>query len=326
MKDSLFKILSTYKPLDTVNPEENFSTELLVYLLKYSLENGTLLFSSFMNFLGVRVEESEYEKYAIYTQLVSFTEDGKKAFPDITIDTEDELIFIEVKLESSLNSYDIENEENRTIAINQIQLYQTIKTLKKKNIYLLTKYYCDLSFEDCSDFKLKLRWQDFYYLIKRYIAEDAVEKYLIEEVKKYMEGKNMSIPKVSYEIMNGMVSLKNLIIQLESALEGMPFKRTFGYSWLGYYLLFDSIQICRVGTDYDGKKLMFEVIDENVINAIESKDKSEVILEKEGKKYVTYFDFEENHYFCLKAEEQLEILKKWIDTIYKKVVEYSDLR
>ena len=326
MKDSLFNILSTYKPLETVNPEENFSTELFVYLLKFSLKNKTLLYSNFMNYLGVRVEESDYEKFAIYTQLVFFTEDGKQVFPDITIETEDELIFIEVKLESGLNYYDIENEENRNVAINQIQLYQTIKTLKEKNIYLLTKYFCDLPFEDCSDFRKKLRWQDFYCLIKQYETEDTVEKYLIEEVKKYMEGKNMSIPKVSYEIMNGMESLKNLIIQMESALEGINYKRSFGYTWLGYYLYFDDYLICFVGTYYDGKKLLFEVNDENLIKAIKSKDTDEFIWEKYGKKYVTYFDFEENHYFCLKAEEQLEILKNWLDSVYKKLVEYSNLK
>jgi len=325
MKDSLFSTLSTYKPLETINPDENFSTELLVYLLKYSLENNTLLFSSFMNFLGVKVDESEYERFSIYTQRGFFTEDGKQVFPDIALETEDKLIFIEVKLESGLNYYDVENEENRKEAINQIQLYQTIKTLKEKKIYLLTKYFCDLSFEDCSNFKKKLRWQDFYYLIKQYKTQDSVESYLIEEVRKYMEGKNMSIPKVSYEIMNGMESLKNLVAQMESALEGIPYRRSFGYFWIGYYLLFNENQICWVGTYYDGKKLQFEVINENAINAIESREENEFIWEKDRKKYVTDFDFEENHYFCLKAEEQLEILKKWIDSVYKKLVEYSGL-
>jgi len=326
MKDSLFSILSIYKPLETVNPEENFSTELLVYLLKFSIENRTLLFSNFMNFLGIKVDESEYEKFSIYTQLVFYTEDGKHAFPDITIETESELVFIEVKLESGLNYYDLENEENRKVAINQIQLYQTIRTLKKKSIFLLTKYFCDLPFEDCPDFKKKLRWQDFYYLIKQYETKDAVEKYLIEEEKKYMEGKNMSIPKVSYEIMNGMESLKNLILQMESALEGLPYKRSFGYSGLGYYLLLNDNQICWVGTYYDGKKLLIEVINENAINAIESRKENELIWEKDRKKNVTYFDFEENHYFCLNAEKQLEKLKKWIDDNYKKLVEYSNLQ
>jgi len=325
MKDSLFCILSTYKPLETVNPEENFSTELLVYLLKYSLENSTLLFSSFLNFLCLKVDESEYERFSIYTQLVYFTEDGKQVFPDITLETEDELIFIEVKLESGLNYYDIENEENREEAINQIQLYQTIKTLKEKKIYLLTKYFCDLSFENCLSFKKKLRWQDFYYLIKQYKAEDSVEKYLIEEVKKYMEEKNRSIPKVSYEIMNGMESLKKLINQMESALEGIPYKRSFGYEWMGYYLSFNDIPICWVGTYYDGKKLLVQVNNENAIKAIESGTKDEFIWKKYMKKNVTYFDFEEKYYFCLKAEEQLETLKKWIDSVYKKLVEYSGL-
>lgn len=325
MKDSLFSILSIYKPLETVNPEENFSTELLVYLLKFSIENRTLLFSNFMNFLGIKVDESEYEKFSIYTQLVFYTEAGKQVFPDITIETEGELNFIEVKLESGINYYNLEDEENSQLVINQIELYQTIRTLKKKNIYLLTKYFCDLPFEDCPDFKKKLRWQDFYYLIKQYKTNNSVEKYLIDEEIKYMEGKNMSIPKVSYEIMNGMESLKNLFVQLEFAFEGIPFKSSFGYTGLGYYLQLNDDKICWVGTFYDGKKLLIEVINENAINAVEAREENETIWEKDRKKNVTYFDFEENHYFCLKAEEQLEILKKWIDPIYQKLVEYSGL-
>lgn len=323
MKDSLFSILSHYKPLETVTPEENFSTELFVYLLKYSLLKKTLLFSDFMNFFGIEVDVSEYEKFAIYTQRVFFTEDGRKVFPDISIETEDKLIFIEVKLESGLNYYDYENEENRKVAINQIQLYQTIKTLKNKHIYLLTKYYCDLSFEYCPDFRKKLRWQYLYYQLSQYETENTVEKYLIDEVKRYLEGKNMSIPKVSYEIMNGMEALKNLISQMESALEEMPYKRSFGYAWLGYYLLLNDEQICWVGTYYDGRELVFQVVNSNAIRVIESKHKNEFTWNKDRKTLETSFDFEENHYFCLRAEEQLEILKKWIDDIYKKLVEYS---
>ena len=59
MKKSLFSILAAYMSLETVTPEENYSTELLVYLLKYSLENETLLFSQFMELLGKEIALSE---------------------------------------------------------------------------------------------------------------------------------------------------------------------------------------------------------------------------------------------------------------------------
>jgi len=44
MKDHIFVNLSHYKPQKFVVPEENFATELFVYLLKFSLSNKTSLF------------------------------------------------------------------------------------------------------------------------------------------------------------------------------------------------------------------------------------------------------------------------------------------
>lgn len=323
MKDHIFVNLSHYKPQKFVVPEENFATELFVYLLKFSLSNKTSLFSEFMDLLGNKIELTNYENYSILTQMAYFTEDRKQVYPDITIETEDELILIEVKLESEINYYDFENKENIKETRNQIQLYQTINTFKKKNIFMLTKYFCDLSFKDCPDFVMKIRWQFIYSILKQYKTENSVEEYLINEVMRYMEGKNMSIPKVSYEIVNGIESLRNLIVQMESALEGIPIKKSFGYGWLGYYLYHNNELICFVGTYYDGNMLLFQVENNEAIKAIEAKYKNEFTWGNKNKKFETYFNFEENHYFCLKAEEQLEVLKKWIDSIYNKLVAYS---
>ncbi len=95
--------------LETVTPEENYSTELLVYLLKYSLENGTLLFSQFMELLDKEITLSEYEQYTISTQNTLSTDINFLARPDITIETEGEFCFIEVKVESEINLYSKEN-------------------------------------------------------------------------------------------------------------------------------------------------------------------------------------------------------------------------
>jgi len=328
MKKSLFSILAAYMSLETVTPEENYSTELLVYLLKYSLENETLLFSQFMELLGKEIALSEYEQYTISTQNTLSTGINFLARPDITIETEGEFFFIEVKVESEINIYSKENEQGSKEIINQIQMYQQIKTLREKSLYLLTKHYCDLSFDNCPDFKKIFRWQGVHNLLKNYEARDLVEEFLVMESKKYMEEKNMAIPKVSYELVNGMESLKNLLAQLRSVLEGIPHRMKFTSNWLGYCLYLDEKQKGSfqgwVGTEYDGSKLQFSYHDKNAIKVIKSKYSNEFKKVKDS--YETYFDFEENHYFCLKPEDQFRKLKKWIDENYQRLKKYSKMK
>jgi len=81
-----------------------------------------------------------------------------------------------------------------------------------------------------------------------------------------------------------------------------------------------------IGTYYDGTKLKFEFVDKNAVEVIKSKYKNEFVWVEDKRIYETYFDFEENHYFCLKAEEQLAKLREWMETNYKKLVDYSNLR
>ena len=173
MKDHIFVNLSHYKPRESAVPEENFATELFVYLLKYSLSNKTLLFSKFMDLLGINIDISDYENYSILTQNAYFTKDRIQVFPDITIVTENELILIEVKLESGINYYDFKNKENIKETINQIQLYQRITTSRKRKISLLTKYICNESFENCPDFAMKIRWQFIYSILKQSKTENS---------------------------------------------------------------------------------------------------------------------------------------------------------
>ena len=141
---SLFSTLSKYTASENVTPEENFSTEILVYLLNYSLGKRTDLFQRFMHRLDEKVQLSDYSDYRISTQ--QYYRVGKLIMiPDITIETEQKIFFIEVKVESSLNSYiadenkDVRANESKEY-INQLEQYQKISTQKARAIFLLTKY------------------------------------------------------------------------------------------------------------------------------------------------------------------------------------------
>jgi len=111
-------------------------------------------------------------------------------------------------------------------------MYQRIDSFKPKEIYLLTKYFCDTNFDNCPDFKGKRRWREVYELLNKYKSKDLVEAFLVKEIVGFMEVKNMATPKVSYELMKGMEALRSLLSQIEIALEGIPYKKSFGYEWM----------------------------------------------------------------------------------------------
>ncbi len=324
MNQSIFSILSTYKPTEDINPEENYSTELLVYLLNNSLQRKSPLFSVFMEKLTNNVVSPEsYPQFNIATQRLFFTSRNEKAFPDITIESDEHYYFIEVKVESGINYYQVNNEDESITMINQIQKYQdiSINPDKSKSVFLLTKYAHEMSFENCPDFKSHLKWSEVYKLIESYQEIDDIENYLISEMKKYMEEKGMAILKVSYELIKGMESLNNLFSQLEIILEGIPNAKSFGAEWLGYYIVLNGKKPGWVGTYYEGNRLVFEHHDEKVVNYLKNNPNQIKGELKKKDLYITYFDFEENHYFCLNAEGQLDMMKKWINDNYKLIKE-----
>lgn len=323
MRQSLFSILSTYKPTENNTPEENFSTELLVYLLNNSIQKGSLLFSQFMERLTNKpISIESYPQFTISTQKKFDTLRYGKAEPDITIiESAQHYYFIEVKVESELNHYQTKTDEKVTM-INQIEKYQDIK-VGPKSLFLLTKYTYEHSFENCQDFKSHLKWLDIYKLLESYQGIDEIENYLISETKKYMEDHRMTIPKVSYELIKGMESVKNLVIQLERCLKGIPnIERNIsdGRYWFGYNINIKGKTVAWVAISLGWNKLLFKHMHKKVVDYLKYNPKG-FKGECKDNYYYTYFNFEENHYFCLTAEQQLDMLKKWIDDNYNLIKE-----
>ena len=331
MEDNLFSILSTYKTTENVTPEENYSTELLVYLLNYSLENRTRLFESFMTLLGKEgIQPDEYSGYSILTQQAFYTSDNKRAYPDITIKKEGKYLFIEVKVESSLNNYELNKDGNDSKKpphyIDQVAQYNNIQC--EKEIYLLTKYADSAIHTNCPSYKKSFLWHNIATMLLDYNADNEVEKFLVDEILKYLEDKGMKISKVSYELAAGMESLNNLLRQIELILdsEGIICAKSFGQNWLGYYLDVEQKKKNHdawVGTVYDGTELVFEFSNKKVVNAIKESIPKDLEESKDKKSYYSYFSFEENGYFCMNAEKQLDVLRKWVKGNYKKLQKYS---
>lgn len=314
MNNNLFIILSKYKAREGLTPEENFTTEILVYILKFSLKNKTKLFSCFMQLLMENVEIDNYSEYNISTQKSYFTDLCSVVYPDITIERNDKVFLIEVKIESGINYYEIYGKDGEEKIINQIEKYDRIDSHLEKNLFLLSKYICHEKFDNYSCFRKKLRWNQIFENFKRYKSEETVEGFLLEQFMDYLKEKGMSLQKVSFEIVKGMESLGALFAMIEIALEGVNYKKSFRYDWLGYYLLAEhglNKKVGWIGTYYDGSKLLFEYEDESVVESIKLKN-SDILFEDN----VAIFDFEKHMFFCLDAEKQLLKLKEWIDRNY----------
>ena len=326
MIESLFSILSKYKPLEKISREENYSTELLVYLLRYSQSNKTNLLSSFMKLIEIEINTDDYENIKLNTQNTFYTKDKKKVISDITIHLEDSDIFIEAKVESDINYYEDGSEKTIRKLLSQIQQYQRIyakKDKKDKRIYLLTKYNCALSFDNCPDFAKKIRWQDIYLLLINYESINEIEGFLVKETIKYFEEKKMSFQKVSFELVKGMESLKNLLAQLELSLEKIPYRVSHSSVFIGYFVDSNKKELLGwVGITFDGCKLAFEYYNDKAVRIIKLKYAKEYIQNRPGR-FEKHFNFEENHYFCLRPEEQLKIIKKWVDENYKRLIKFA---
>ncbi len=130
----------------------------------------------------------------------------------------------------------------------------------------------------------------------------------------------MSIPKVTFEFAGGMEMLNNLMQQIETALEGRKPQKRNSYEWKGYDIYG---KMGWVGNYFDGSKLTFEHHSQKVIDHI-TKNRILGYEVSENKQYIcSFYNFDENRYFCMTALEQLDALKKWIDINCELIEKYG---
>jgi hypothetical protein len=329
MQRSLFGAISSYIPTENVTPKENYYTELLVYLLQYSLNNSTRLFAEFIDLLGGKISIPQYEEIHLESQRFFLTSDNQRAIIDIAIESKSEYYLIECKVDSDLNHYTIKNNPDSSEIINQIQKYQKTLTDKPKSVYLLTKHLITQDLTNCQDFKKRIGWSDLYQTISIYQTNDPIENYLVKEITTYLKEERMSVQKVSYELINGMTSFNNLCEQIEIILEGIPYKSSFGYEWAGYYLYGKSDRAKKnvlgwLGTHYDGTRIVYQYHKKEIVSLIKQKYEKDFEYFNKPPYYYVSFIFEKEHYFCLTAEEQIDKLRKWIEFNYNRLIQLSN--
>jgi hypothetical protein len=283
---------------------EDFLTNSFVYLLNYLLENEKPLGIGLLNFTCGKNSQSAFsedEEVVITTQ--KSTSEGT---PDIQIKSIDKCIYIEVKHDSGLGLRQIERYrkalENEHVSV--------------KKIVLLTKF--GLDFEESNQEGVPdkhIRWYQIHRYLEELKPKREICKYLIDQFTEFLEGKQMAIQKVEWEYTNGIRAFGNLIDMIGAAADELGIKKyskSVGWDYKGYYLQ-NKMELCAVWYS-DPDSVYYQLI--NIPKyAPQNKDFRYDFYEEDNSIYFE-LSLEDSHFFALRKEEQLDILKKFISACH----------
>lgn len=202
---NIFSALAKYNSAS----DENYLTEAFVFVINSLLKQDPSIGCSILNQLCVNNDEFVFnidEGISVLTQEV--TEEGT---PDIKISCPDKLIYVEVKHDSPLG--------HRQVSRYKRALESSTATIK--HVVLLTRFAVDYENQEERPYKHG-RWFEVYNWLDSAQKEvkDPINVYLIDEFKSFLEVKQMSMQRISWEYINGIPALNNLFIMLEVALQG----------------------------------------------------------------------------------------------------------
>jgi hypothetical protein len=324
MIENIFINLFRYKPVEGLTPEENFITEAFVYLLNQSKHKEDAFIIKFLELLKIHIDSKGLKRLKIETQNCFYTKHNIRAIPDITLILDNNYYFIEVKVSSDLNEYQIDTDGELT-TINQIEKYKSIIIPSNHNSYIYTITNRTIDYDNkYLPFDSKLLWSDIYNLVSGYVNNTDTKLNLLFEFKSFMEDLKMNLPEVTYEYKKGMESFLNLLEQIELVLKRLNIlhKRSIGAEYFGYYIYKNeqhrketraNAYYGWIGSSWEPDFIKFQYNDPIAKSMIEKSNLSKDFgFSKFDKAYEKYFKFKDEHYYCLTAEEQISKLTEWI--------------
>lgn len=283
---NIFKDLSKYGSYEA----ENYLTESFVYLLRLIFtEHHAAGFELLSKLLDIPFLENIQTPALPIFVTQEMVEGG---IPDIAITLNTELLaYIEIKHDAPLGD-------------GQLEYYK--KLLDKSGyphqaLILLTR-----SKQSANETTLPpdqyshVCWYEVHAWLQDLLGLDSVLDHFINDFLVFLEEKNMSLQKVSWEYGNGVKSLIDLTAMLEAALsEVFPnskTSKTAGWSWRGFYL--DDFQQDKryfIGLRYD----------DSMTISFEDNLSTSTSFRKD-------LHLEERHFFSLKSGEQFECLLEYL--------------
>ena len=226
LKSDLFTALARYAD----QQDENFLTESLVYLLNLLIEREQQAAIGILNNLCGEKTSGWFENSQDISLTTQYTiQEGR---PDIVIEIEpDKLIFVEVKNNSGLGMAQLE----RYYA--HLQGYQQ----KSTQLVLLTRSRHSIQ---QTSLQRSLFHHVCWYEISGWLSDadlhDEVAVFMVNQFLGFLKRKEMNMEKITWEYMQGVPAMVNLISMIGTALSEVApeksTKKTVGASWAGFYM------------------------------------------------------------------------------------------
>lgn len=295
--------------------EENFVTEAFVWVLNLLLErqpDSSLRIVSQLLYGNVE-SNSLGGNLVVRTQEV--TPEGR---PDICIESDNLLAYIEVKVGSELGATQIDR---------YLAALKATAGARERRLVLLTQW--AVAFEVIAQQPDQhARWHevaDWLRIELQHMSDDVVS-FLVQELIDFLENTMVTIDHVGWEYSNGVVAMQRLAVMIERALElaEIPiYRKTAGWDWIGYYTG-DSTQVW-VGVRYKNPTrllMAYEAAtgDREVFDSLPERLPAELPLECawNGGKISLHIDLDDEriHFFALSKESQLAKLTTFIQQAY----------
>lgn len=300
--------------------DENFTTDVFAYVLKYLLRTKPVLGVSMLSCLTdgeLAIDGSQAARVEIATQLSgsdTITESKKR--PDITISlSESHRVYVEVKVGAG-------------VEITQLEHYQRMlddSGFPHTTLVLLTKNSADLS-DEIRSLCVMRQWQDVHNELSRgrqsvkWEDEDRVTLFLIDQFMGFLGGKNMTMQRINWQLPEGIRSLSNLLQMLAEAISALGHKPgfNFGSCYMGYKIKQEGKY--WVGVTFDKPKILLFQTENTTIDKGAAKTLNQGYIRKNGD-WIFEMDLEseEVHFFARSPESQLEAIKEHI----RKGIEYA---
>ncbi len=224
-KADLFINLSKYKPSQYVTPLENFTTEVFAYILKNLLDTTPSAATEILDLFGIK----NSDKIIISTQ-TEYKVGEHILRPDITVESEEEITFIEVKVNSKLRESILGNEGE-----DQLQDYQKINTAPKQKP---TKVYSLSKNSISSSVKNNVRWYQIFEILKEIEDDDIIVKNFLCFLT---ENKMGSPTDFTNAVKNLITANQQLIAYLIAIYEDSNFSKNSKYQLGSVYIENDGI-------------------------------------------------------------------------------------
>lgn len=292
---------------------ENFLTQSLVYLIKHLLNTQT------DRHIGIEIINK------LCCTDINFPFEDNESIDIVTQETIKEGR-LDIRILSSTNKVirkDIKNiyiEVKDTSDVYPEQLRKYKKDLQRsealyKVLVLLTRYSIDEKDHQNIPDKFIL-WNEVHGWIKGARSDDPISSYLIDSFKMFLEGKQMSINRVTSEYENGVLALNNLMQMIERAIIGIPARIGRGGRGKGYtgYYFEDSDFFCGIW-NHEPSSVKFEIECPKKFDRDKLKESIYSMHEGTG---ILYFDLplEDIHFFSLDADKQMEEITKFVKNCY----------